>query len=96
MPMINPPHPGEGLKDDLDALNLTTAQAAKAIGVTRQQLHRVLTGDSAITPEMAMRLEIVIGSTAEQWLRLQSAYDLAQIRLNNMDIVKGLKKVEAA
>lgn len=96
MPMINPPHPGEGLKDDLDALNLTTAQAAKAIGVTRQQLHRVLTGDSAITPEMAMRLEIVIGSTAEQWLRLQSAYDFAQIRLNNMDIVKGLKKVEAA
>lgn len=82
MPMHNPPHPAEGLKDDLEALNLTTAQAAKALGVSRQQLHRVLAQQSAISPEMALRLEAVIGVKADLWLRLQAAYDLAQARQN--------------
>jgi plasmid maintenance system antidote protein VapI len=36
--MKNPPHPGRGLKDDIDALGLTVAEAAEALGVTRQQL----------------------------------------------------------
>lgn len=85
MPMKNPPHPGEGLKDDLEALGLSVAQAATALGVTRQQLYKVINGQSAISAEMAVRLEQVIGSTADHWLRLQAAYDLAQVR-NTKDI----------
>jgi antitoxin HigA-1 len=80
MPMKNPPHPGEGLKDDLVALGLSVAQGAAALGVTRQQLYRVVSGRSAISPEMAVRLEQVIGGTADHWLRMQAAYDLAQVR----------------
>mgnify|MGYP000923954553 CR=1 FL=1 len=80
MPMKNPPHPGEGLKDDLEALGLTVAQGAAALGITRQQLYRVLNGRSAISPEMAVRLEQVIGGSADHWLRMQAAHDLAQIR----------------
>lgn len=93
MPMKNPPHPAEGLKDDLEALNLTTAQAANALGVTRQQMHRVLSGDSAISPEMAVRLEAVIGGRADHWLRLQAAYDLAQVRQHKADITNGLQRL---
>lgn len=96
MPMYDPPHPAEGLKDDLDALELTTAQAAEALGVTRQQLHRVITGASAITPEMAVRLETVIGGTADHWLRLQAAYDLAQVRQKKADLTKGLRRLTPA
>lgn len=96
MTMYNPPHPAEGLKDDLDALELTTAQAAEALGVTRQQLHKVLTCQSAISPEMAVRLETVIGSTADHWLRLQGAYDLAQVRLKKADLTKGLRRLVPA
>ena len=81
MPMKNPPHPGAGLKDDLDALGLSVAEAAAGLGVTRQQLHNVIAGRSAIRPEMALRLEKGIGSSADQWLRLQLAYDLAQARM---------------
>ena len=92
MAMMNPPHPAEGLKDDLEALGLSTADAADALGVTRQQLHRVLTEKSAISPEMAVRLEAVIGSSADHWLRLQSAYDLAQLRHSKADITKGLTR----
>jgi addiction module HigA family antidote len=96
MTMLNPAHPAEVLKDDLEALNLTTAQAAEALGVTRQQMHRVLTKQSAISPEMAMRLETVLGVKADLWLRLQAAYDLAQVRQNKADLVKGLRRLTPA
>lgn len=79
--MKNPPHPGIGLKADLEALGLTIAEAAKALGVTRQQLYKLVNGQSGISPEMAVRLEQVIGGSADHWLRLQVAHDLAQVRL---------------
>lgn len=93
MPMMNPPHPAEGLNDDLEALGLTTAQAATALGVTRQQLHRVLSCQSAISPEMALKLETVIGSTADHWLRLQAAYDLSQVRQHKPEVTRGLQRL---
>jgi antitoxin HigA-1 len=70
MAMKNPPHPGVGIKQELDDMGLTVAEAAKGLGVTRQQLYRVINGDCGITPEMAYRLEKAIGSTADFWLRL--------------------------
>lgn len=80
MPMKNPPHPGQGLRDDLDALGVSVAEAAKALGVTRQQLHNVISGKSSITPDMAVRLEQGVGGTAESWIAVQRDYDLAQVR----------------
>jgi antitoxin HigA-1 len=96
MPMKAPPHPGRGLKADLEALDLSVAQAANVLGVSRAQLHRVLAGSSAISPELALRLEIVIGSTAEFWLRLQAAYDAAQVRQRMDEIGAGLKRISTA
>jgi antitoxin HigA-1 len=78
--MKNPPHPGAGLKDDIEALGLSVAAAAAGLGVTRQQLYRVIRGQSGISPEMALRLEKAIGGTADGWLRMQLDYDLAQVR----------------
>jgi len=91
--MKNPPHPGRGLKAEFDELKLTTAQAARALGISRNQLHRVATGQSDISPELALRLEIVIGSTAETWLRMQATYNAAQVRLRADEIGKGLKRI---
>ena len=87
MPMKDPPHPGRGIKDDIDALGLSVAEAAEGLGVTRQQLYNVISGRSAITSEMAVRLEKAIGGTADHWLRLQAAYDLAQVRAREGEIV---------
>jgi len=84
--MKNPPHPGLGLRDDLEALGLSVAGAAVGLGVTRQQLYNVLKGKSAISPDMALRLEKALGGTAESWLTLQTAYDLAQARLRMVDL----------
>jgi len=86
MPMKNPPHPGLGLRDDLESLGLSVAGAAVGLGVTRQQLYNVLKGKSAISPDMALRLEKALGGTAESWLTLQTAYDLAQARLRLADL----------
>jgi addiction module HigA family antidote len=81
MPMKNPSHPGQLIKADLDELGVSIAEAAGVLGITRQQLYRVTKGESAISPDMALRLEKAIGSTADFWLRLQMNYDLAQARL---------------
>ena len=86
MPMKNPPHPGPGIRDDLDALGLSVSMAAKGLGVSRQQLYNLLRGRSAITAEMAVRLEKGIGGTADTWLRMQLAYDLAQVRKREDEI----------
>jgi len=80
MRMKNPPHPGELVGDNLDELGVTIKDAAEALGVTRQQLHKIIAGRSAITPEMAIRLEKAIGGAADTWLRMQMNYDLAQLR----------------
>lgn len=80
MSMRSPAHPGQLLKDDLDALGWTVAAAAEALGITRQQLHRVIAGTSSVSPEMAIRLEKGLGTSADTWLRMQAAYDLAEIR----------------
>ncbi len=80
MPMKSPPHPGRLVKDEIEELGLSVAQAARGLGVTRQQLYRVIKGECAISPEMALRLEKGIGSTAAAWLRMQMNYDLARLR----------------
>jgi len=84
--MKNPCHPGLLVKADLEAMGLTIAEAAKGLGVTRQQLYRVINGECAVTPEMAVRLEKAIGSTADMWLRMQMNYELAQVRLRASSI----------
>lgn len=79
MPMKNPVHPGELIADALEELGLSAAEAAKGLGVSRQQLHNVIAGRSAVSAEMAYRLEKALGSTAQTWLSMQVNYDLAQI-----------------
>ena len=80
MQMKNPPRPGELIGDSLDELGVTVVDAAKALGVSRQQLHNLIAGRSAITPEMAVRIEKAIGGDADTWLRMQMNHDLAQVR----------------
>lgn len=82
MPMKNPVHPGALAKANLDELKLSVAEAAKTMKITRQQLYNVLRCKSAVTPEMALRFEQAFGGSADLWLRMQAAYDLAQARKN--------------
>ncbi len=53
---------------------------ASVLGVARHTFSRVLNGHAAISPAMAIRVEKAGWSNADFWLRLQTAYDLAQVR----------------
>ncbi|MEO1192671.1 MAG: HigA family addiction module antitoxin [Pseudomonadota bacterium] len=95
MTMKSPPHPGRIVKSSLDEYGLSVAQAAGALGVSRSQLNRVLNGTSSLSAELALRLEVVVGSKAETWLRLQAAYDAADVRRRSDEITSGLQRLEA-
>ena len=80
MPMKNPPHPGEIIRDlYIEPLELTVTQAATGLGVSRKTLSLLLNGHAGISPEMAVRLSKAFGRTPEGWLQLQMQYDLAQV-----------------
>jgi len=83
MPMNDPPHPGEIIREDcLEPLGLSVTAAAKGLGVSRQTLSELLNGRNGVSAEMAIRLEKAGWSTAETWLRTQLAHDLWQARLH--------------
>lgn len=87
MPMKNPPHPGRSIKDAcLEPLNLTVTEGAKVLGVARHTLSRVINGQAGISPDMAIRLEKAFGGSADAWLRMQAAYDLAHARQHENQI----------
>ena len=72
-----PPHPGTILRDRvLPSLELSVSQAARELRIARQTLHRLLAGTAAMTPEMAMRLSRLSGTTPRFWLDLQQQHDL--------------------
>ena len=84
--MKNPPHPGGIVKDCIEDLELSIVDAAQVLGVPTEILSNIVSEKSPISPEMAIRLEIAFGGTAQMWLRMQAAYDLAQVRNNIMPI----------
>jgi addiction module HigA family antidote len=81
MEMHNPAHPGEIVREEcLRPLGLTVTAAADALGVTRKALSDLLNGHTGVSPDMAIRLEQVFGSTADTWLRMQMQRDLWEAR----------------
>ncbi|WP_231595099.1 HigA family addiction module antitoxin [Salinibacterium sp. SWN1162] len=72
--MHNPPHPGLLLEDYLGDVSL--AEAARRLGVTRATLSRIRNGHASVTADMAVRLGILLGTSAELWLGMQTTYDL--------------------
>ncbi len=81
MPMYDPAHPGELIRESLHDVGWTVTECANRIGVTRNTLSRLLNGRIGVSAEMALALERLGWSNAEHWLRLQANYDLAQARL---------------
>ena len=87
MVMKDPPHPGGIVRDCIEGAELTITDAAKSLGITRQTLNNLVNEKSALSPEMAIRLEKMGWTNAGHWLRLQMAYDLAQARARENDII---------
>jgi addiction module HigA family antidote len=85
--MKNPPHPGDLIRTEIiDALGLTVSKASEILGVRRATLSDLLHGKSALTPEMALRIEKAFGPDMDHLLRMQLAYDVAKTRQRSRDI----------
>ena len=79
--MYDPAHPGESLRDAMDAEKWTATEAAAKLGCTRQTFSRLLNGRTGVSPAMALALERIGWSNAAFWVRRQAHYELAQERL---------------
>jgi addiction module HigA family antidote len=88
-------HPGDWLKTEIiDAHGMKMTEAADRLGVSRQALSRLVNGHYGLSAEMAIRFEKLFGVKADTMMRMQTAYDLAQARDHEKDIV--VRELEAA
>ncbi len=77
LPAFAPDHPGAILRDEfLAPAGLAVSRAADRLDVSRQTLHRILSGKSAVTADMALRLGRFTGTSPAFWLNLQAQHDL--------------------
>ena len=90
-----PHHPGETLLEDcIEALGLSIAEAAAHLQVDADDLTAICECNAPITADMAIRFEQAFGSTAEMWLRMQTAHDLGQARQRAKQV--SIKRIERA
>ncbi|PKE29636.1 addiction module antidote protein, HigA family [Rahnella sp. AA] len=80
MAMFNPAFPGEVIGEILEDAGVSLRQFATAMDIAPSTASRILNGKVNITPEMALKLAVAVGGTAETWLNIQNAYSLAQAR----------------
>lgn len=76
MKMYNPPHAGELIAETLDELGVGVRDLAKALSVAPSTAHKLINGKSIVTPEMAIKLSAVLGSSSKFWLNIQDNYSL--------------------
>jgi addiction module HigA family antidote len=89
--IFNPAHPGEVLRDYLG--EMTVAEAAKRLGVTRAHLSRILNGRAGVSAAMSLRLAAALGTSPEFWLKMQMQYDLWQAQKTKQPKIRPFPRV---
>ena len=79
-PMLNPPHLGELIRENMEEAGWTVSETAVRLSFERGTLSRVLNGRAGVSANMALALESIGWGTADHWMRMQAAYELAQAR----------------
>lgn len=91
--MFNPAHPGEVYRlEVLPRFGQSVASAARALNANRQNLHKLLQGQVALTPEMALKFEKAFGVDAGLMMNVQTNWDLAQARRRQEEITAGVER----
>ena len=93
--MRNPIHPGETLREDLDALGISAAELARRIEVPVNRITGILNGRRAVTADTALRLGRFFGTSGEFWLNLQKLYELRLAEQENGGTIALLPTLEA-
>lgn len=92
-----PPSPGDVLRTQvLDGMHVKQDALALALGVSRFTINQVLNGRRGVSAEMALRLEHVLGTSAELWLTLQAKVDLYDARRKSGAVIQALPQLRKA
>ncbi|MEV8469061.1 HigA family addiction module antitoxin [Fluviibacterium sp. DFM31] len=93
--MTDPCHPGEILRHEFfELLGVSAIGLAKAIGVPRTRIERLVKRQTGVTPDTALRLSNALWTTPEFWIIMQANYDMAAAR-KSVD-ASGIKPLVAA
>ena len=84
---FDPVHPGEVLAEQLDALDMSAAAAARSLGIPQSRLSQILNGRRSVTADTALRLSRWLGTDDEFWMNLQARYDLDTTRDRHGDLI---------
>lgn len=79
---FEPTHPGELIRDELEARNLSQARLARQLGISPSLLNEVINGKRSVNTEFALMLEAALGIEAELFLNLQHAYEMHVAKSN--------------
>lgn len=74
-------HPSEHLLEELEYRKLSNDEFAKKMEMDIDFINQFLKGKKPVTPEFAIKIEKVLGINAPLWLKLQSNYEMAKIRI---------------
>ena len=73
-------HPGEMIKEEIEARGITQKEVAEKMGVSYTVFNEILNGKRPVTTEYALLLEAVLGIDAGIWLRLQADYNMQEAK----------------
>jgi addiction module HigA family antidote len=88
----SPIHPGEMIKDELEARGITQRSFAESVGISPSIISEVLNGKRPVTTEYALLFEAALGIDADIWLNIQAEYDKQKAK-SDSNFMKRLAKV---
>lgn len=83
---LMPTHPGEILREELEARGISMNRLSRDIRVPLSRISLIVNGKRAMTPDTALRLERYFGAEAQFWMNLQTNYDLEIAKRNSSRI----------
>jgi HTH-type transcriptional regulator/antitoxin HigA len=81
-------HPGELIRDELNAREMKQVEPAKELGIAKNVMSEIISGKRNITPELAVKLEDALGIKAAFWMKYQVPYEIDKIRIKNKKTVE--------
>ena len=93
---LPPIHPGEFLKDELEALSLSARKFAEHIRVPPNAVTAILNGERGVTAQMALRLGQAFGTGPGYWMRLQDIYEEKCARAELVGVLDSISQLKAA
>lgn len=83
-----PTHPGDVLKEELEARNISQREFANLTGINYTMLNEVLNGKRSVTGEFALMMEASLGINPDMLINMQNRYTLAMIRQRSPFILR--------